>query len=246
MFLLSKEYWEIQKIKKIGKGVYAKKDIPAGTVIGDYIGKVIPEKEEDKYDNGRHFYLMYYHERASIYPNVRKPGIHLINHSCTPNCWMSTYMGHTLYFAIRHIFKGEELTVSYLLASQDKDCSPCDHLCDCGSMICTQTMHISDKRYDLWDDYEKIESKRTKRQRVHYGKTLPVLKKYPENIPDQSVYTLFGNTKKEPLQREDTSLPSTTLIRSLIRESGRTLVFPKIKMKVFGVQDGLLTSEVTT
>ena len=41
MFLLSEDYLQIRKTKKKGFGVFAKKRIKAGTVIGDYLGKVI-------------------------------------------------------------------------------------------------------------------------------------------------------------------------------------------------------------
>ena len=43
-------------IDKKGRGLYATKDIKAGTKIIDYIGKLITKKqteESDKYDNGK-------------------------------------------------------------------------------------------------------------------------------------------------------------------------------------------------
>src|SRR5579871_5079449 len=125
MFLLSPDYWEIKKTKNKGKGVFAKKNIIAGTIIGDYLGKIIRKDDEEKYEDKYGFYAMYYHGRATIFPEVKQPGIHLINHSCMPNCYMYTYQGHTLYFALRRIFAGEELTVSYLVSPLDDDCSPC-------------------------------------------------------------------------------------------------------------------------
>ena len=47
-------------IDKKGKGLYATKDIKAGTKVIDYIGKLITKKqteESDKYDNGKPIYL---------------------------------------------------------------------------------------------------------------------------------------------------------------------------------------------
>jgi len=41
MFLISDDYWQIQKTKEKGYGVFAKKEIKKGTIIGDYLGKVI-------------------------------------------------------------------------------------------------------------------------------------------------------------------------------------------------------------
>ena len=41
MFLLKDTDWEIKKTKEKGLGVFAKKEIKAGTVISDYLGKII-------------------------------------------------------------------------------------------------------------------------------------------------------------------------------------------------------------
>src|ERR1700687_1155673 len=103
MFLLPREFWEIKKTKEKGLGVTARKKINKGTIIGDYLGKVIKTREYDFSKVKQELYLLYYSDQASIYPDLGEPGIHLINHSCAPNCWMYTYKGHTLFFAIRKI-----------------------------------------------------------------------------------------------------------------------------------------------
>lgn len=242
MFLLPQNYLKVKTVPKMGRGVFAAKDIEAGTVIGDYIGRVIAEKDEDKYDKKGHFFLMYYHDRVSIYPDVAKPGIHIINHSCTPNAWMYTYKGHALYFAIRRIFKGEEITVAYLISEQDKDCKPCNHLCFCGSIICSGTMHLSKEKYDKWALLCDKEEARTKRERVRLGYVLPKLTSYPLKISDNPFYTLFGNTKVKPAIINTTKLPTVKDIRKLIRETGRTLKFPKLNLHVLGVTDGIVVS----
>lgn len=242
MFLLPQTYLEIKKVPRMGRGVFAAKDIEAGTVIGDYIGKVVPEKDEEKYDKEGHFYLMYYHDRASIYPDLAKPGVHTINHSCTPNMWMYTYKGHALYFAIRRILKGEELTISYLLSEQDKDCKPCNHLCFCGSLICTGTMHLSKEKYDKWAKLCDKEEARTKRERVRFGEVLSKLTSYPLRISDNPFYTLFGNIKAKPEVINSSRLPKVSEIRKKIRETGRTIKFPKLNMHVLGVNDGIVVS----
>jgi len=243
MILLPHDYWEIKKVPKKGKGLFAKKDIEAGTVIGDYLGLVIRAEAEDEYDKEDHFYLMYYHDKASIYPDVKKPGIHIINYSCTPNVWMYTYKGHALYFALRHIFAGEELNVNYLLEPQDNSCSPCTHLCHCGSVICTGTMHMTAEKYDAWDELNHEISKRTKTDRVFYGKNLPQLSTYPESIEDHPLYTLFGNEKVKPKICDETSLPSIEKIREYIRTSGQTLLYQKLYLHIIGVMDGVIISK---
>lgn len=244
MFLIPQSYWEIQKTKNRGRGVFAKKDILPGTVIGDYIGRVIKTAEEDIYEKDKQLYLMYYSDSATIYPIKRTPDIHLVNHSCTPNCWMYTYKGHTLYFALRHIFPGEEITIAYLVSPQDKYCSPCDHLCKCNGIICHQTMHLSEKRYNAWSKFHDAQEKKTKRERVKFGTILPLLKDYPKELPDDPIYDLFGARDFPPLLLQDTKVPSQSALRAHIRESGKTLEFPALNLRIHGVTENLLISGV--
>lgn len=245
MFLIPKSSWEVKEVAGMGKGAFATKDIPAGTVIGDYIGKVLRPEDENNVDNEGHFYLMYYHDRASVYPDLKKPGIHVINHSCAPNCWMYTYRGHTLFFAIRKIFKGEEITVSYLLSPLDKTCKPCTHLCKCKSPICFQTMHLSDKRYDEWDAFHDMESNKTKREKVKFGETLPLLNDYPKSLPDEPMYVLFGADKHLPVRVDLKKFPSKQEIRNIIRETGRTIQFSKLNVRVLGVSEDIIVTKST-
>ena len=242
MFLLSYDAWEVKKTEKKGRGLFAKKEIAPGTVIGDYLGRVIRTAEEDTIDESENFYLMYYHDYASIFPDLTKPGIHLLNHSCAPDCWMYTYKGHTLFFAIRRIFPGEELTVNYLLSPLDTYCSPCTHLCHCGSAICYQTMHLPKKMYDSWNAFHDKEAAKTKKGRVQYGKDLPKLTSYPESISDHSVYTLFGAPNIPPAQFSNKTLPSRMELRKLVRDTGRQLDFPNINTRVLGISDSLVVT----
>ncbi len=244
MFLLPKNAWEIKKSEKKGKGVFVKKDIAPGVVIGDYLGKIIHPIDEDKYDSSKHFYSMYYHDKASVFPDLKKPGVQLLNHSCTPNCWMYTYKGHTLYFTLRRIFSGEELTVSYLLSSQDKFCNPCSHLCHCDGVICFQTMHLSDKRYNAWEKIHDEQAAKTKRERVKFDQELQKLSSYPQNIPDNPIYTLFGAKETNAVSVVDKKVPSQADIRKIIRETGRTIFLPEPNLRIHGVLDNLLISEV--
>ena len=242
MFLLPKSYWTVRTTPKKGKGVFALKDIEPGVVIGDYLGKVIKQSEEDIYEKKHGFYSMYYHDNASIFPDPSTEGIHLINHSCAPNCWMYTYKGHTLYFSLRKIFKGEELTISYLLGPQDKDCIPCDDQCFCDSINCSQTMHMPAKKYNAWVAYDNKKEKETKREQVTFNEELQPLVSYPKTIPDHSVYTLMGSQQKKAVTYEDKKLPHIANIRKNIRETGRPLRFPHLNLTVYGVSDTLLLS----
>ena len=185
MLLLSDRYWEIRNTKRKGRGLFAKNNILKGTVIGDYVGKVL--RPEDAIIDEENFYLMYYHDHAVISPDLKKPGAHLLNHSCIPNCFLYIHKGHTLAFALRKILKGEELTIPYLLPPKDKFCNPCVHICKCENLRCLGTMHLSKEKYDKWRTFTDAQTKETKRERVSFGKELPLLSSYPKKISEEYI-----------------------------------------------------------
>lgn len=191
MFLLPDGHWEIKKTKDKGRGVFAKKKIQTSTVIGDYLGKIIRTAEYDLEKDKNGLYLMYYTDEAGIYPDLKKPGLHLINHSCSPNCWISVYRGHTLFFALRNVKPDEELTIAYLLAPKDGTCNPCTHTCKCGSKSCTGTMHLTKEKYEKWQKFQNEERKKTKPAKFIIGKNLPRLASYPKIIINNSVYSVI-------------------------------------------------------
>ena len=56
-------------IDKKGRGLYAAKDIKAGTKIIDYIGKIVTNKqvdESDKFDNSKPIYLFTLNKRYTL------------------------------------------------------------------------------------------------------------------------------------------------------------------------------------
>jgi len=191
MFLLKKDSWEIKETKEKGLGVFVKKDIKAGTVIGDYLGKVIRIADFDLDNDKKGLFSMYFTDEALIYPDLTKPGIHLLNHSCKPNCWIYVYKGHTLFFALRDIKQGEELTISYLLSPNDGTCKNCTHHCKCKSVNCSGTMHLSKDKYEKWQEFQDKERKKTKTAKVNFGKNLQKLSFYPKTIPNNPIYELL-------------------------------------------------------
>lgn len=244
MFLLPETVWEIQTRtyknaegkKKQNRGIFAKKDIEAGTIIGDYLGLLIPIKDEEKYENGKELYLMYYDEKSTIFPDVKAPGLHLFNHSCEPNCFMYTYKGRAIYFAIRKIHKGEEMLISYQMSSQDEDCKPCIHICLCGTPSCTGSWHMTEEKYEKWRVFDETEAKKTRKSREKIGQRLKFLDSYPDKMPDNTFYKLFGSRTKIPKVIKEKSFPSIKTIRENIRTSGRTLKYPKLGITIVGTE----------
>jgi SET domain-containing protein len=188
MFILKKSFWEVKKTKKKGLGVFCKKNINAGTVIGDYLGKVIHILDYDLASDAKGLYLMYLTDEACIYPDLTKPDLHLINHSCNPNCWMYIYKGHTLFFAIKDIKSGDEFTIHYAMSPKEETCTKCTHICNCGYSVCNGTFHLRKDKYTMWQTFQEKERKKTKIVEFRFGKSLQKLKSYPKVLPLNPIY----------------------------------------------------------
>lgn len=188
MFLLPDQYLIVKNTNVKGRGVFAAKGIAKGTVIGDYLGKVIPIAEYDLTTNPDELFIMSFTDDAFLYPDTSQPGVHLFNHSCAPNCWIYIFQGHTLFFALRDIASGEELTISYLLSPKDESCSPCAHVCRCESDFCTGTMHLTRAKYALWQEFQNKRQKNMKMAPFVAGEYLPRLTRYPKRIPIDPIY----------------------------------------------------------
>jgi hypothetical protein len=149
---------------------------------------------------------------------------------------MYTYKGHTLYFTLRKIFKGEEMTVSYQLSPQDDDCEPCTHICHCKTPLCTGSMHMEQEKYDAWRAFDDEQTEKTKTVKAKVGTTLALLDNYPDSISDNPIYKLFGSREKLAEKITDTKFPSVKQIRELIRKTGRQLSYPKLGITIEGTE----------
>lgn len=181
MILLKQDSWEVKQTKHKGRGIFAKKTIKKGVIIGDYLGTIVNPR--DAVIDEDNFYLMYYHDYALIEPDLKKTGVHLLNHSCNPNAFLYTYKGHTLAFALKKISENEEITIPYLLSPIDEFCAPCPHVCKCGSTQCSKTMHLTKDKYLKWRTLNDTWTRKTKKEKVSYGKDLLPLSLYPKIIP---------------------------------------------------------------
>lgn len=194
MFFLDDDGWEVVQTSSRGRGIATLKPITKGTVIGDYLGTVIDFAEFDLQEDAKGLYAMYYTDRVGIYPDVQSDDIHLINHSCDPNCWMYIYHGHTLFFAIRDITLGEELTISYLLSPRDELCAVCIHDCHCRRPHCSGTMHLTETQFIDWQIFQEKERKKTSTAPFVIGEPLAPLPLYPTTLPVDPIYqTLIGS-----------------------------------------------------
>ncbi len=126
-----------------GQGVFARKKIPSGASIIEYVGEKITKAESDRRAEiplGQHkkdrtkgaVYIFTLNQRYDIDGNVPYNTARLINHSCSPNCEATLSGGHIWITAMREIAKGEELTYNYGYDLESYE----EHPCRCGSQNC--------------------------------------------------------------------------------------------------------------
>jgi SET domain-containing protein len=133
---------EVRGSRIHGSGVYATRDIPAGTKIIEYVGELIDKKESERRAWAQHaksrksgdaaVYIFTLTDKWDIDGNVPWNTARLINHSCDPNCeaWIE---GKRIFIhSLTDIAAGDELTFDYAF---DVECYE-DHPCLCGRDGC--------------------------------------------------------------------------------------------------------------
>jgi SET domain-containing protein len=93
-----------------GKGLFAEEDIPKGVCLIEYIGKVVPEKEQYTIKSK---YLFGVGKNGMINGNIPENTAKYINHSCKPNCEIEEYKNRIFVFSKKKILAGEELNYDY-------------------------------------------------------------------------------------------------------------------------------------
>ncbi len=119
-----------------GKGCFAAIHFPRGRKIAEYAGEKISRLEAERRGRRRKLRICDTDGRWSLDGSRGGNGTHYINHSCQPNAYMKTIRGHVLFFALRDIRPGEEITIDYenTLHSDRKRCT-------CGAANCRRTIN---------------------------------------------------------------------------------------------------------
>src|SRR5712692_8479605 len=127
----------IRKSPINGKGWLATIPFRRGRKIAEYTGERITDLEARKRARKRRFLrICDIDGRFSLDGSRGGNGTHYINHCCEPNAYMKTIRGHVLFFALRDIRPGEEITIDYenTLHSDRKRCT-------CGARSCRGTIN---------------------------------------------------------------------------------------------------------
>lgn len=132
-----------------GRGVFAKRRIPAGTRVIEYAGKRISNKEADRRhpanpDDPFHTFFFVLSSGKVIDGNDEGNDARWINHACEPNCESEEgKSGKRVYIvAKRDIARGEELNYDYGLVMEDKITKKLrsQYACRCGAEQCRGTL----------------------------------------------------------------------------------------------------------
>lgn len=130
-----------------GGGVFALREIPAGTYILEYVGERVKgeeslrrEKEQEAGERDEHghggVFLFELGDGWDIDGSVEWNTARLINHSCEPNCEYRIERGKIWIVALRDIKQGEELSYNYGFDIEGYWRRPCK----CGSKKCVGFM----------------------------------------------------------------------------------------------------------
>jgi uncharacterized protein len=146
-----------------GGGLYARKLIPAGTRIIEYVGERITKAEAARREERRLaqrdagldacVYVFELKQRHDIDGYVSWNTARLINHSCEGNSEPQNIRGRIWIIALRDIAVGEEITYDYGFDFKEWH----KHPCRCGSRKCVGYIVIRGQR---WRVGKALRSKR--------------------------------------------------------------------------------------
>jgi SET domain-containing protein len=115
-----------------GTGGYARKDIPQGARVLEYVGEKIDRRESLGRCQGNNEYIFRLNEQLDLDGKVEWNPARFLNHSCAPNCDAELEEERIWILANRDIRTGEELTFNYGFDLEDYKNYPC---C-CGASNC--------------------------------------------------------------------------------------------------------------
>ncbi|MED6251287.1 hypothetical protein ATANTOWER_027286 [Ataeniobius toweri] len=144
---ISKEAVGVYRSPIHGRGLFCKRNIDAGEMVIEYAGTVIravlTDKREKYYDSkGIGCYMFRIDDFDVVDATMQGNAARFINHSCEPNCYSRVInvdgRKHIVIFALRKIYRGEELTYDYKFPIEDDE----NKLhCNCGARRCRRYLN---------------------------------------------------------------------------------------------------------
>jgi len=97
-----------------GRGCFATQPFRRWRKIAEYTGERISNAEAKRRAKRRILRICGIDDKTSLDGSRGGNGTHFINHSCAPNSFTRMVYGHLIFFALRDISPGEEITIDYL------------------------------------------------------------------------------------------------------------------------------------
>ncbi|KAM4601201.1 histone-lysine N-methyltransferase 2B [Polymixia lowei] len=143
----SKEAVGVYRSAIHGRGLFCKRNIEAGEMVIEYAGivirSVLTDKREKYYDGkGIGCYMFRIDDFDVVDATMHGNAARFINHSCEPNCYSRVInvegQKHIVIFALRKIYRGEELTYDYKFPIEDASNKLS---CNCGARRCRRFLN---------------------------------------------------------------------------------------------------------
>ncbi|KAI5099135.1 histone-lysine N-methyltransferase 2B isoform X1 [Silurus meridionalis] len=143
----SKEAVGVYRSAIHGRGLFCKRNIEAGEMVIEYSGivirSVLTDKREKYYDGkGIGCYMFRIDDFDVVDATMHGNAARFINHSCEPNCYSRVInvegQKHIVIFALRKIYRGEELTYDYKFPIEDASNKLS---CNCGAKRCRRFLN---------------------------------------------------------------------------------------------------------
>ncbi|XP_068180735.1 histone-lysine N-methyltransferase 2B [Antennarius striatus] len=143
----SKEAVGVYRSAIHGRGLFCKRNIEAGEMVIEYAGivirSVLTDKREKFYDGkGIGCYMFRIDDFDVVDATMHGNAARFINHSCEPNCYSRVInvegRKHIVIFALRKIYRGEELTYDYKFPIEDASNKLS---CNCGARRCRRFLN---------------------------------------------------------------------------------------------------------
>ncbi|HYP53417.1 MAG TPA: SET domain-containing protein [Pyrinomonadaceae bacterium] len=132
----------VGKSKIDGRGCFAARPFRKWEKIAELVGERVSRVEAARRMRGkRRLHICATDSYWGIDGSRGGNGSQFVNHSCRPNSFVRIMRGHVIFFALRDIEAGEEITLDYV-----ESYHPDDYRCRCGVEGCRGTINVVKKR----------------------------------------------------------------------------------------------------
>jgi SET domain-containing protein len=133
---------EVRESEIDGRGCFATARFKKGRKIVELVGERVSRVEAARRMKGkRRLHICAVDSYWGIDASRGGNGSQFVNHSCRPNTFVRILKGHVIFFALRDIEPGEELTLDYV-----ESYHPDTKGCRCGAPGCRGTINLIRKR----------------------------------------------------------------------------------------------------